>query len=238
MNNKNVDRKRLRPLEALRALRRLIKDPKETDQVFVVIKAMSGNSIERAFEKFRETETGRRILTEQRQLLTCLQNRELLRSYPQQSLAAAYLHFVETGQLTADGLVDASAVDETVIEDPDLRLFAERMRDQHDLWHALTGYGMDPFGEVCLLAFTYAQTQNRGLGLITLVGMAKIATEMGAGVIKATWHSYRVGKKAAWLPAQDWETLLQQPLDEVRQQLGITPPLQYRQVLSFSLNGT
>ena len=97
---------------------------------------------------------------------------------------------------TADGLVEASQTDD-FIQDPELRLFGERMRDSHDLWHVVTGYGRDTFGEACLLAFTYAQTQNRGLGIITLVGMIKIARQLGPEVKKAVWQAYRAGKLAS-----------------------------------------
>ena len=39
----------------------------------------------------------------------------------------------------------------------------------HDLWHVTTGYGRDALGELSLLAFTYAQEQNRGIGAIALI---------------------------------------------------------------------
>ena len=106
------------------------------------------------------------------------------------------------------------------------------MRDQHDLWHVVTGYGRDTFGEACLLAFTYAQTRNRGLGIIALVGMLKLSQELEAsGVRRAMKQAYRAGKNAAWLPQQDWESLLATPLDELRQQLNIPAPADYREVL-------
>ncbi|MCS5584111.1 MAG: ubiquinone biosynthesis protein COQ4 [Pseudomonadales bacterium] len=220
---------RMRPLVAMRALKNLVNDPEKTDQVFVVIKAMSGNSLEKTFVRFSKTETGRKILSENRNLLTTLLDRDSLQTHDAGTLAHAYLGFVEREQISADGLVEASQLEDK-IEEPTFRLFGERMRDQHDLWHVTTGYGRDTFGEACLLAFTYAQTRNRGLGIITLVGMIKLQKELGSGVRKAIWQAYKAGKRAAWLPQQDWETLLSQPLDEVRQQLRIAPPEVYQEV--------
>ncbi len=55
---------RMRPLIALRALKNLINDPEKTDQVFVVINAMSGTSLEKTFVRFRKTEMGKKILSE------------------------------------------------------------------------------------------------------------------------------------------------------------------------------
>jgi ubiquinone biosynthesis protein COQ4 len=221
---------RMRPLVAMRALKNLVSDPEKTDQVFVIIKALSGNSLEKTSARFQKTEMGKQILSERRNLLSTLLDREKLRTYESGTLGHTYLSFVEREQITADGLVEASQQDGQ-IQEPQLRSFGERMRDQHDLWHVTTGYGTDTFGEACLLAFTYAQTRNRGLGIIALVGMVKLQKELGSGVRKAMRLAYKAGKRAAWLPQQDWEALLSQPLEEVRQQLRITPPEVYQEVL-------
>jgi ubiquinone biosynthesis protein COQ4 len=229
IESKATRNNRMQPLVAMRALKNLVNDPEKTDQVFVVIKAMSGNALEKAFARFRKTVMGEKILSENRNLLSTLLDRKNLQTYDPGTLAHAYLGFVEREQITADGLVEASQLDDE-IQNPTLRLFGERMRDQHDLWHVTTGYGRDTFGEACLLAFTYAQTGNRGLGIIALVGMVKLHKELGSGVRKAMWQAYKAGKRAAWLPQQDWETLLSQPLEEVRQQLRVAPPEVYQQV--------
>ena len=65
--------------------------------------------------------------------------------------------------------------------------FFRRVRDLHDLWHVLTGYGRDPLGEVCLLAFTYAQTRLTGLGAIAFLGTFRIAraNALSHGVISS-----------------------------------------------------
>ena len=34
---------------------------------------------------------------------------------------------------------------------------------------------------------------------------------------------YKRAKNASWLPGADWESLLERPLDEVRQTLGVVP---------------
>ena len=92
----------------------------------------------------------------------------------------------------------------------------------------MTQYGRDELGEACLLAFTYAQTKNRGVGVICLAGCFKLSEYYGFGVFKAAWQAYRDGKRAAWLPGQDWEALLRLPIHEVRQTLGIREPQDYQ----------
>ena len=225
------DTGRMQPLVALRALKRLVADPEQTEQVFVIIRALSGNALRNAFERFRRTPVGRRVLAEDLDLMSVLTDRKALRQLPAGSLGRAYLEFVEREQITAEGLAEASA-HEAAITDPLLLRFATRQRDMHDLWHVATGYGRDSFGEVCLLGFTYAQTRNRGLGVICLVGAVKTARALGRGVYRAVWQAWRAGRRAAWLPEQDWETLLSQPLPQVRAQLRIEAPQEYVAVLA------
>jgi len=98
----------------------------------------------------------------------------------------------------------------------------------HDLWHIVTGYGRDSFGELCVLAFTYAQTRNRGIGAIVAFGVRNAARVIG---FRAAWRGvaegYRRGRAAAWLPAQDWRSLLALPLDAARQALNVAPAQHY-----------
>jgi ubiquinone biosynthesis protein COQ4 len=222
---------RVKPLVAIKALRRLLQDPEQTEEVFVIVRALTGRSVLNAFNRFKQAEIGQAILTEHRNLVSVLEDRDALGGMPQGSLGRAYLNFVEKEAITAAGLIEASNREMDFV-DPDFERFANRMRDQHDLWHVLTGYGRDTFGEACLLAFTYAQTQNRGVGFIALAGMFKLTKALGPGVRSAMWQAYRAGKRAAWLPAEDWEARLREPLDTVRSRLNIPAPEQYRAVLA------
>ncbi len=223
-------RNRIQPLVAARALRRLIANPENTHEVFTIIRALSGPALQNGYVRFCQTEVGRKVLHEEIDLLDTLTDREALAELPRDSLGRHYLHFVSSEGLTADGLVEASAENEFQSMDSGLARFGERQRDMHDLWHTLTQYGRDELGEACLLAFTYAQTRNRGVGVICLAGCAKLAKFYGAGVYRAAWHAYRDGRRAAWLPGQDWEALLTQPIDNVRTALNLTAPHDYQEL--------
>lgn len=213
------------PLVAMAALRRLVKDPERTDEVFVIVRNLSGDSLLRSYDRFCTLPDHERLL--QQPLLDVLSDRDYLRTLPAGSLGREYLGFIERESLTADGLVAASE-NSVVIEDAGLRRFAERNRDMHDLWHVLTGYGRDTFGETCLLAFTYAQMRNPGIGVIAFIGTLKHVRAYGWRAIRAATQGYRMGRRAAWLPGQDWEALLQEPLADLRQRLHIEPPDRYQ----------
>ena len=225
----------MKPLVAAKALKRFLANPDNTEEVFAIVKAMSGNSLVRGFKRFQLTETGKKIIEEKRELLETLQDREKLNQNAPGSLGRSYLSFVQSEKITADGLVEASQENvppELENQSEELIAYGKRIRDQHDLWHVLTGYGRDTLGEVCLLWFTYAQTKNRGLGFIAVGGAFKHYRELGSGVFKAFLSAYRAGKRAAWLPQQDWEAMLEQPIDDIRKQLNIPEPKLYQRMVN------
>lgn len=224
---------RIRPLAAWRAVRALVRNPDDTARVFDVIDALSGRSRGRLFERFRNSASGQRLLAERPPLLAALSDREALAALPAGSFGRHYLDFVVREQISADGLVDASEAAEAGRDDlpPERRWFADRLRDMHDLWHIVTGYERDLVGEAALLAFTYAQTRNPGIGLIVAVAWWKAGRENPAArpVIR---DGYRRGRAAAWLPDQAWEELLPLPLAEVRERLTVGPPPVYQPLRS------
>ena len=230
MSTDRTETLRMQPLVAWRAVKKLINNPEDTAQVFIIIRALSGPSLEQGLRRFIELPFGRRVIEEKLDLLATLSDRDALRLMPEGSLADAYLHFVESENLSADGLVEASETAPEGYDNPWLQRYGLRLRDMHDLWHTTTQYGRDELGELCLLAFTYAQTGNRGIGFIVMVGMLKLRKKFGNGVFQAALRGYRDGRRAAWLPRQNREALLQQPLDQVRAQLVIDSPVTYQQV--------
>jgi ubiquinone biosynthesis protein COQ4 len=216
---------------AWKALGRLIENPDRTDQVFVIIDALSGKSGERQFLKFAATAVGRRILADQRDLLAVLSNREALHAMPQGSLGNTYANFMSREAISADGLVEASNEGGRAVGDDAQRtLFGVRLRDSHDLWHVATGYGRDLVGEASLLAFTFAQTRNPGIGVIVAMAYLKAGNLPGARPMIR--KAYRRGRKSAWLPTADWEALLALPLDAVREELKLGVAPEYFEVRS------
>jgi ubiquinone biosynthesis protein COQ4 len=112
-----------------------------------------------------------------------------------------------------------------------------RMRDTHDLWHAAVGYAGDVLGETALLAFIFAQTWNPGIGLILAIGLTKTmaAPTGGAAARRTILDGFRRGRKAAWLPAQPWEELLELPIAEVRRRLHLEAPPVYTEIRSAEI---
>jgi len=214
---------RLRPLTAIRAVRALQADPEDTRQIFVIFRALRGKSGMRMFARFEASAIGQRILSERRSLLHVLSDSTSLAELPDGSVGRAYHDFMEAENLSADGLVSASAGDGDAAS-PQAQLFRARMRDAHDLTHILTGYGRDALGELCLLAFMNRHSRNLGQLLIVAMSWRRMPRAARAAV----WEAYRHGAKASWFIDLDYEGILARPLDEVRRDLGIPSPTRYR----------
>lgn len=220
---------------AVRAIRALLADPDDLPQVFVLIEALSGNTLARIERRMQTHADGRRILATRPDLVAQLQDREALRRLPEGSLGRTYLDFLESEGISAQGIRDAQArgYSGTKKLTPQQIFVSDRMRDTHDLWHAVTGYRGDVLGETALLAFILAQTKNPGIAAILAVGMWKT---LGAPAARALIvEGFRRGGRAAWLPAVAWEDLLAQPIAEVRARLRIDAPPVYTPVRSAQL---
>jgi ubiquinone biosynthesis protein COQ4 len=223
---------RLRPMVALRALRDFRRNKEDTHQVFVMIEALRGKTTLRQFARFRQTETGRAVLAEQRRLLDRLSDRTSLAALPAGTLGRAYYDFMATENLSAEGLVEASKIDRPPMPD-DVTLFRERNREMHDLLHVVTGYGREPLGEACLVAFSYAQAPLKGFAIIAIHAARRISKALPAQPVwRAVFEGYRRGRCAGWLPGADWEALLAQPVEAIRAQFAVKPPKYYPKVLA------
>lgn len=212
-----------RPLEAARAMRRLLDDPDRTEEAFTIVRSIDGGGIDRLYRRFQSCPEGRRLLRERPALLEIMRDRERLAAMPEGSLGRAYLAFCEREGLTPGGLVDASDVEQRALLDEDRRYIADRMRDSHDLYHLVTGCRTDLAGELGVLAFTTAQTGSLGTGFLVAAGYLHSfgLPERGGPGRRMAREMFARGLRAEWFPTADWEALLLRPIDEVRVALGI-----------------
>jgi len=215
---------------AFRAVNALLADPSDTVQVFRVMAALNAGTSERNYRRLLATPQGGRIAYARIELVETLTDKAWLAQFAPATVGAAYRAFLERTGFSADGLADVSAQvhSERAVEHP-YAWFGRRERDIHDIWHVLTGYAAeDPLGELCLVAFSYAQTKGLGWGFIALIGALKGLREpRGIEVARAVWEGYRHGRKAHWLHNEDIEALLAEPLDAARTRLEIARPVRY-----------
>jgi len=213
---------------AWKALGRLLSDKEDTGQVFDIMAALNGDSTLKNYRRLLTTERGGRLAYERVELAPRLMDGAWLDSFAPGTVGAAYRQFVRSENLSADGLAAISRQRRGQADERHpYAWFGRRIRDSHDIWHVLTGYHRDGLGEACLVAFSYAQTGSLGWALIAL-GAAMRARREGHGVaVAAIWQGYKRGKAARWLPGEDYEQLLSEPLAAARRRLNLTPPTLY-----------
>lgn len=221
-----------RPLRAVRNFQMLMKDKEDTAAVFRIFESLPSKDFIPRIAELSLSERGTYLRQTEPCLPEILDDHASLRRTPKGSLAHAYCDFMEAEGLTAAGLVAES--DRTGRPRfPDLvEWYINRSRDTHDLFHVLTGYGRDALGEASVLLFTHGQSPSQGHLLIGYAGAAnikKMAKGTKAPVFGAVREAHRIGKGAPPLIAQPIRQLLERPIEDVRAELRIPKPQQYRE---------
>ena len=161
-----------------------------------------------------------------------LDDHAALRQLPAGTLAHAYCDFMEREGLSAQGLVDELDKYRRPDQyfDDQATWYFDRVRDTHDLMHIISGFGRDALGEQCVLAFTYAQNRNLGVGFIAYAGglELKYRVAKSAPILKSVQEGYRIGNAAKNIVHEDIASLLREPLTDARARLGISEPVTYR----------
>ncbi|WP_324260691.1 Coq4 family protein [Altererythrobacter sp. H2] len=224
-----------RPIKAMRHFGKLVADKEDTEQVFQIIDALKGRKSVWQMADFIATPQARMLLERGEALPPLLDDHARWAKCAPNSLARRYVEFMEREGLTAAGLVAESHKFKPKDERfEDLyEWYIERLRDTHDLFHVLTGYGRDPLGELCLLGFSYEQNHSPGVLFIAWMGARQMAKETGmrAPVMEALAEGRRLGREADKLAHADLLTTLPDDIDAVRARLKIGKPEAYRQCL-------
>ncbi|MBB4083429.1 Coq4 family protein [Brevundimonas lenta] len=216
---------RLEPIKAFRAFGRLIRNKEDTAQVFEIMRALSGRSIGRGYNRMLKTMEGGRQAFLREELAHKLDDPVWLARFKPGTVGAAYRDFRTARGFTAEGLAEeARKIGPAVDAQHPVIWYSRRLRDVHDIWHVLTGYETDALGEACVVAFSYAQTRNLGFAFIGWGAAREIQREApSVPARRAVWQAYRNGKAARWLPGLDYEALFARPLEEARERLNIRP---------------
>ncbi|WP_293700294.1 MULTISPECIES: Coq4 family protein [unclassified Sphingopyxis] len=220
-----------RPFKALSHFRKLIKDKEDTEQVFHIFESLPRKGFMDDARAFVESDKGRQLMASEPYLPDLLDDHAWIDELPEGSVGHAYVTFMRREGLSAAGLVaEADKMGRPKFDDQ-VQWYANRLRDTHDLFHILTGYGRDALGEQCVLGFTYGQTGNYGNFFIAYAGgyEVKRGVKAKAPVFGAIRQGQRHGKAAKAIIEQDIRALLAEPLDAARARLGIGEPTLYHE---------
>ena len=228
---------RMRPLTAFRAFRKLVRNKEDTAQVFEIMRALTGRSGAIGYNRLLKTAEGGRQAFLRDELAFKLDDPVWLARFGPGTVGAEYKAFRDLRGFTAEGLAETARETAPEIDAPHpVVWYSRRLRDVHDIWHVLTGYGTDALGEACVVSFSYAQTRNLGLGFIGWGAAREIQREnRSIPARRAVLQAWRNGRRAQWLPGLDYEALFAEPLEIARARLGIRPATTYAAVPAAAL---
>jgi ubiquinone biosynthesis protein COQ4 len=226
-----------RPLKVLHHFGKLVEDKEDTEQVFHIIEATKGKRSHAQAHSFIRSPEGQRFMADAVDIPAMLDDHARWADCGPNSVAAHYIAFMKREGLSAAGLVAEShrwAPPESLPRDQ-TQWYFDRLRDTHDLFHVLTGYGRDALGEVSLLGFSYEQNHNTGILFIAYAGARQIRKVSGtkAPLFAAIKEGRKLGKAAAKISHQDIAALMREDIGEARARLNIGKPDVYRQCLAI-----
>lgn len=198
-------------------------DPaKVLDAAFSTGDAIGGMSDERQLRRILASDEGRSIVVERASLTEALADHAALRAMPRGSLGRAFLAFSEHHGLDPRALIESQhrMSRDYAHLDPVRQWISDRLTVMHDLWHVIAGYDATHAGESALMCFSLPQRVN-DRALPIFVVMSLLAGRISP---RNAWEAFVRGKRVVLLAAQPLEQLLPQPLEAVREHLGVTPP--------------
>lgn len=225
----------MRPIKAWRHFRKLVANKEDTEQVFHITEALKTRRTHDQACAFIASPDGQRFLAEETDIPGMLDDHERWADCGPNTVAAHYIAFMRHEGLSAAGLVAESEKfmpPEQQLRDQ-LQWYFHRLRDTHDLFHILTGYGRDALGEASLLGFTYEQNYNRGIWFIAYAAAHQIKkqTRSHAPIYASINEGRRLGRAAKKLAHMGVEAIMRMDIGEARAMLGIGKPKIYFQCL-------
>lgn len=232
---------KIRPFLAIDALIRFIFNAQDTRQVARLTVALRGSSEANLYVRFKKTPVGKKILANRLCLNAVLHDHTYLATRPENSLGRRMLHYFNENEFNPGDLEHAlQGITEDLIKGGvKIKIFAERMCDLHDIYHVLTGYGRDEFGELCVLAFAYPQQKLRSFAVIAVIIALNFSIRLllrgiwPGRVFTALKAAFTAGARSTWLPGEDIEAMLADDISALRQRLNIPEPVQYQRLLEI-----
>lgn len=167
------------------------------------------------------TEEGRAMLAERPRLTSAEVDLEALRKLPDGSLGRAWLDHLDRNGLDLDALAVPVTRGKTPVEN----WLLERVRQTHDIWHTVLGLSTQAHEEVLAHTFQWPQLQMPYSWLVVTFGIPKhfLLEWRPADLRRRLPSAWRAGQRARPLIATYWERRWQQPLEDLRRELNVTP---------------
>ncbi len=210
------------PLKAFRALRALVRvtlDPTQLDEVFVLADlSEESEQLDKLMEELHADGRFGDALRDRPRLGAV--DMRALRRLPEGSVGRAYADFMDARGLQHEDL-------QKVDGEGELAWVRNHLRETHDIWHVATGFDTDVAGELGLQTFYLAQFHGPLPVLLLTVGFANTMLKGMDEVdhrMRAIVRGWLLGRRAQPLFGVRWAERWDQPIDELRAELGLDLP--------------
>ncbi|KAM9522356.1 ubiquinone biosynthesis protein COQ4 homolog, mitochondrial isoform 1-T1 [Guaruba guarouba] len=195
-------------------------DPYRHDMVAVLGETTGCLALPNLRDKMKHHPEGYRILQERPRIRLSTLDVSRLRGLPDGSLGREYIRFLEDNKVSPDTRMPPKFVD-----DEELAYVIQRYREVHDMMHTLLGMPTNMLGEVVVKWFEAVQT---GLPMCVL-GAAFGPVHLSARKLQVLatelvpW-AIRSGRNASCILNVYYEQRWEQPVESLREEIGIFPP--------------
>lgn len=200
----------------------LIRDPAQTESVFDIEDGLRHTKAAQLAVEYAKSKPGVSEIFAERYIAPP-PDIAALQKLPEDSLGYVYAKY-----LTAAGF-DPNFYRKPEIED-DVTYMFMRLRQTHDIWHVVTGFGADVNAELGLKAFELAQIHRTLAAMLIAGGLLRTllkTPETLDGLLEQIAIGYRMGSKAKPFMAQKWEEHWDKPLTQWRQELNLETMTEY-----------
>jgi ubiquinone biosynthesis protein COQ4 len=203
------------------AVVRVLGDSTKTHEIHKVEEITGRPRYRRLLRHFADSAEGRRLMAERPELSSTHVDYDHLRELPETTLGGAYVRHLDRNHITAD----YQAAETHFVEGADMAYLMRRFRQTHDVWHTLLGLGITGHEEVIIHWFSFGQLQLPVSALIMVFGTMKhlVLEQRWAAMRHSMLDAYRAGRDAVPLLSVYWEDLWSEPLDRVRDRVGVRP---------------
>lgn len=209
-------------LSTLKGVVTLMRDPAKTDSVYDIEDGLQNAKATQLTIDYVKSDPVVAELFAERYLAPS-PDIDALSQLPSGSLGYTYAKYI------TDFGFDPNFYRKETVED-DITYYFMRMRQTHDIWHIIGGFGVDVKGEIGLKAFELAQTR-RPMAAILIAGSLLLtlfkAPDKLEDLLEQIAIGYRMGAKAKPLLAVKWEEHWEKSMADWRSELKIEPATQY-----------
>ncbi len=195
----------------------MLRDPGHTASVFDIEDGLRDLEAYRLTEEHAKSAPEVAAIIEERHLAPHAPDMEALGKLDEGTLGKTFWHHIEDHGFDQDYFrkIDVKT---------DLDYILMRVRQNHDLWHVVTGIGPSRIGEVAVKAFELGQLRRPMAAVITagaIVRCMKADPDMLGDLLDAIHWGYTKGTECKPFLARKWELGWDRPLDDWRAELGL-----------------